>query len=137
MDVRNNTFYNISVNVVLNGERLQWYFYNNICHVANPSSNRIFGSVSADLTNPLPYEDYNYTNATTLGLPTGANSQNSLTDAQIGFVDAAGGDFRLKPGSVCLNAAPIYDAEGNLLGYNSIGVYQRKQRGSKRGIRNV
>jgi len=72
--------------------------------------------------------DYNcyYNSSTTTRITKGANDISAVDPL---FVDAANGDFRLRPGSPCLNTGPTIGS-----GFISKGAWQQKQ-GIRQGMK--
>jgi hypothetical protein len=124
--IKNNVLHGASSSAIYaSDEDVQAIIENNIIWVSSVGYTHVLlvtgGSVA--------FEDYNYTNATTNSLLTGVHSLNSLSDADIAFVDAANGDFRLKPGSIALNTGkPNTDG-----GFANIGAWQKRQRAGSLG----
>lgn len=119
-----NTMHNIGVNGIwVSGTSANANIFNNIIWVATVGADYALYRTA----HSIAYEDYNYTNATTNGLLTGSNSLNSRSDAQIAFMDAANGDFRLKPSSIALNTGkPVLGNGLTDQGFTNIGAWQRK-----------
>ncbi len=146
---KNNVCYNqaiVGIKVQNAGAALT--VYNNIC-VIQPGVSHHGILIEAAAGGSIAYNDYNCivdTNGTPLIDPVYSSfvggtapvlGDNSIEEAPL-FIDAANGDFRLQPGSPCLNTGkPMLNSDALSEGYSSMGVWQQKQRGSMLGAMNV
>ncbi len=97
---------------------------NNIVHLTNQETGRVYVWSGSD-NECTVFGDYNASNGqhSTFWFFPGSGGHNQTRVSDLGFINPAGGDFRLKTDSVCFNRGMPTQNNGGL----SIGAWQRKQ----------